>query len=231
MMMNIGTSGSDEASARPERFFGQNFRRWQQRMKFWLTTLGLFSVIESDPPSPDEEEPARSVVIESFKQKDYLCHGRILSALSDALFDVYCSTSSAKELWKSLDKKYNSKESGLEKYTVGKFLKFKMVEGKSVVEQTHEFQILIQGLAEGDMPIPKKLQVLSIIKKLPPSWEDFGMTLKHRRGKISLDDLMIVLNIEEEHQKQHKDDNKTMPIDFAPKVNVVVSSNKNKFKN
>ncbi|MQM16566.1 hypothetical protein Taro_049525 [Colocasia esculenta] len=58
-MVNVKASGSDEASAKPEKFFGQNFRRWQQRMKIWLSTLGLFSVIESDPPSTDEEEPAR----------------------------------------------------------------------------------------------------------------------------------------------------------------------------
>ena len=154
--MNDRVTGSDEASARPERFFGQNFRRWQQRMKFWLTTLGLFSVIETDPPSHDEEEPAYSAALQRFKQRDYLCHGRILFALSDALFDVYCSMASAKELWKSFDKKYNSEDSGLEKYTVAKFLNFKMVEGKSVVEQTHEFQVQIHGLTEWDMPLPEK---------------------------------------------------------------------------
>ena len=81
------------------------------------------------------------------------------------------------------------------------------------------------------MSLPEKFQVLSIIKKLPPSWEDFGMTLKHRRGKISLEDLMIALNIEEEHRKQHKNDDTRMPMDFIPKANVVVSSDKKKFKN
>ena len=55
-----------------ERFFWQNFRCWQQWMKFWLTTLGLFSVIETDPPSPDEEEPAYSAALQRFKQRDYL---------------------------------------------------------------------------------------------------------------------------------------------------------------
>lgn len=230
-MVNVKIPGSDEASAKPERFSGQNFKRWQQRMKFWLTTLGLFSVIDMDPPSTEEEEPARSAALESFRQRDYLCHGRILSALSDALFDVYCSTTSAKELWKSLDKKYNSEDSGLEKYTVGKFLNFKMVEGKSVVEQAHEFQILIHGLAEGEMLLPEKFQVLSIVEKLPPSWEDFGMSLKHRRGKISLEDLMIALNIEEEHRKQHKDGDKGLPMEFTPKANVVVASSPNQKKN
>ena len=52
------------------------------------------------------------------------------------------------------------------------------------------------------MKMPKKLQVMCIIEKLSRSWEDFGMVLKHRKGAISLDDLMRAIVIEEEHKKE-----------------------------
>lgn len=61
----------------------------------------------------------------------------ILLGLSNTLFDVYCTLqSTSKDLWDELDRKYNTEDHDLEKYAVSKFLKFKMKEGKSVVEQT-----------------------------------------------------------------------------------------------
>ena len=32
-------------SSKPKKFIGENFYCWQQQMKFWLTELGLISVI------------------------------------------------------------------------------------------------------------------------------------------------------------------------------------------
>ena len=42
----------DLSTIKPENFNGSFFRRWQSQVKYWLTTLGLFYVIElSDPKS------------------------------------------------------------------------------------------------------------------------------------------------------------------------------------
>ena len=38
-------ASSDNVSAKLDKFDGQNFRRWQNQMRFWLTTLGLISAI------------------------------------------------------------------------------------------------------------------------------------------------------------------------------------------
>ncbi|KAK4381525.1 hypothetical protein Sango_2959500 [Sesamum angolense] len=59
---------------------------------------------------------------------------------------------------------------------------------------------------------------MSIVDKFPKSWENFGMTLKHQKGRLSLDDLMIAISIEEEHRNQtHK-----MPVEHQPKANLIV---------
>ena len=52
---------------------------------------------------------------------------------------------------------------------MGKFLKFQMVESRPVGEQAHELILMIQGLAEADMKMPEKFQVMCIIEKLPKS--------------------------------------------------------------
>ena len=41
---------------RPEIFNGQNFKRWQQKMFFYLTTLNLGRFLTEDAPKPKEGE-------------------------------------------------------------------------------------------------------------------------------------------------------------------------------
>ncbi|KAL0462344.1 UNVERIFIED_CONTAM: hypothetical protein Slati_0122000 [Sesamum latifolium] len=135
------------------------------------------------------------------------------------LFDVYYSDSyTATSLWDELDRKYNSKEQGLEKYFVFKFMQYQMVEDKSVAEQTHEIINLEHALTDTEMKLPEKFLVMSIVDKFLKFWKNFGMTLKHQKGRLSLDDLMIAISIEEEHINQtHK-----MPIEHQPRANLIV---------
>ena len=204
----------------PEKFSGQHFKRWQHRMKIWFTTIGFISVLESDCPTLIENDPNSQKAIDEWNQRDRICHGCILLALSNVLFDVYSGSNAqtAKQLWEELDKKYNTEDLSLEKYSVAKFLKFQMVEGKSVSEQAHEFLLLLHGLADAEMKLPEKFQVMSIIEKFPKSWEDFGMSLKHRKGSLSLDDLLVAIAIEEEHRNQKP----IMPVE--PNANVMTTS-------
>ncbi|KAL9447410.1 hypothetical protein AB3S75_014972 [Citrus x aurantiifolia] len=41
---------------RPEKFNGQNFKRWQQKMFFYLTTLNLARFLTENAPKPKEGE-------------------------------------------------------------------------------------------------------------------------------------------------------------------------------
>ena len=41
---------------KPEKFNGQNFKRWQQNMLFYLTTLGLVRFLIDDPPTKKDDE-------------------------------------------------------------------------------------------------------------------------------------------------------------------------------
>ena len=42
---------------RPEKFNGTDFKRWQQKMLFYLTTLGLTKFLTEDAPEVGELEP------------------------------------------------------------------------------------------------------------------------------------------------------------------------------
>ncbi|XP_060178065.1 uncharacterized protein LOC132607997 [Lycium barbarum] len=103
---------------KPAKFTGANFKGWQQRMFFWLTTLGMQKFTSEDPPVPAADMPdnQKFMVTEAWKQADFLCKGYILSALEDDLYNVY---SAIEEDNKTADKRYR---------------KSSPIEGASVVE-------------------------------------------------------------------------------------------------
>ena len=45
----IGTAPINHGE-KPEKFSGLNFKRWQQKMLFYLTTLNLARFLTEDPP-------------------------------------------------------------------------------------------------------------------------------------------------------------------------------------
>ncbi|KAL2226878.1 UNVERIFIED_CONTAM: Retrovirus-related Pol polyprotein from transposon TNT 1-94 [Sesamum indicum] len=191
-------------------------------MKIWLTMKGLLSVIQVIRPEPTDTDP-KTAEIAQWTERDQINRGAILSALSNTLFDVYYSDSyTTKSLWDELDRKYNTEEQGLEKYSVFKFMRYQMVEDRSVAEQAHEIINLEHALADAEMKLLEKFLVMSIVDKFPKSWENFGMTLKHQKGRLSLDDLMIAISIEDEHRNQtHK-----MPIEHQSRANLIVGKQK-----
>ncbi|GKB18530.1 hypothetical protein Tco_0852453 [Tanacetum coccineum] len=123
---------------RPEKFNGQNFKRWQQKMFFYLTTLGLARFLKEtapqvEPPAEGQSSNAQAVqAVEAWKHSDFLCHNYVLNGLIDPLYNVYCKTTTAKELWESLKHKYKTKDAGTKKFVVASFLDYKMVDLKSV---------------------------------------------------------------------------------------------------
>ncbi|GJU97841.1 protein SRG1 [Tanacetum coccineum] len=131
----------------PEKFNGQNFKRWQQQMFLYLTTLGLVrflkeTVPQVEPPFEGQSSNAQVVqAVEEWKHSDFLCHNYVLNGLIDPLYNVYCKTTTVKELWESLERKY----------------KLRML-------------VLIHDIHAEGMTLCETFQAAAIIEKLPPSW-------------------------------------------------------------
>ncbi|KAL0402820.1 UNVERIFIED_CONTAM: Retrovirus-related Pol polyprotein from transposon TNT 1-94 [Sesamum radiatum] len=131
---------------------------------------------------------------------DFLCRNYILNGLSDTLYNVYSSAKTARALWESLEKKYKTEDAGLKKFIVGKFLEFKMVDSKTVMNQVQEFQMILHDLHAEGMTLSESFQVAAMIEKLPPLWKDFKNYLKHKRKEMGLEDLIVRLRIEEDNR-------------------------------
>ena len=69
---------------------------------------GLLLVIQVIRPELADTDPKTTEKVQ-WTERDQIGRGAILSALSNMLFDVYCSDSyTAKSLWDELDRKYNT---------------------------------------------------------------------------------------------------------------------------
>ncbi|XP_077245915.1 uncharacterized protein LOC143885588 [Tasmannia lanceolata] len=117
-----------------------------RKMRFFLTFLNLDYILNAPEPSPDEEEPARTHLSEKRKRDNYLCKGHILSCLSNQLFDVFFRIESAKELWETLEQKYLVEATGSKKHLIGKYFRYQMIDGKSIMDQVNEIQLIVSDI-------------------------------------------------------------------------------------
>ncbi|KAL5575820.1 hypothetical protein UlMin_017519 [Ulmus minor] len=187
---------------KPEKFSGLNFKRWQQKMLFYLTTLNLARFLtENAPVLKDNEQDIQTVsAVDAWKHSDFLCRNYVLNGLTDSLYNVYSDKKTAKELWESLDRKYKSKDARSKKFVVGWFLDYKMVDSKFVISQVQEIQVILHEIHVEGMYLSETFQVAVIIEKLPPAWKDFKNYLKRKRKEMSIEDLVVRLRIEEDNR-------------------------------
>jgi hypothetical protein len=75
---------------------------------------------------------------------DNLFRGAVIGALANKYVDSHLTCTSAKQLWDALDEKFGVSDAGNELYIMEQLFEYKMVENRSVVEQTHEIQALVK---------------------------------------------------------------------------------------
>ncbi|KAL2541592.1 Uncharacterized protein Adt_02570 [Abeliophyllum distichum] len=81
-----------------EKFIRLNFKRWQQKILFYLTTLNLALKLNQSEGNIQDVS-----AIEAWKHSDFLCCNYVINGLTDSLYNVYSTIKMAKELWESLD--------------------------------------------------------------------------------------------------------------------------------
>ncbi|KAK3028625.1 hypothetical protein RJ639_038398 [Escallonia herrerae] len=177
-----------------DRFDGNNYARWKDKMMFLLTALRISYILDpelSPPPEeprtsaegvpPDAEEFERVKKERKKREEDeLLCRGHILNGLSDRLYDLFTEIRSARDIWSALDYKYKAEEEGTNKYLIAQYFDFVMVDDKPVLEQGHALQVIVNKIRALKTSLPESFQVGAIIAKLPPSWKDYRKKLLHK---------------------------------------------------
>ncbi|RVW90101.1 Retrovirus-related Pol polyprotein from transposon TNT 1-94 [Vitis vinifera] len=163
---------------RLDRFDGSNFTRWQDKVRFLLTTLKISYILDptlAPLPEPKENDTPQVVAARKKRKEDELiCRGHILNALSDRLYDLYTNTNSAREIWEALENKYKAEEEGTKKFLISQYIDFKFFDEKPLLPQIHELQVIVNKLKVLKIELPEAFQVGAIVAKLPSSWKGYG---------------------------------------------------------
>nr|GEV01676.1 zinc finger, CCHC-type [Tanacetum cinerariifolium] len=103
-----------------EKFEGVDFRRWQKKIHFLLSSMSMVYVLTTPKPEDGGENP----IVEQVRRRpkwdnnDYVCRGLILNGMFGSLFDVNQNVETSKELWDTLEAKYMEEDASSKKFLV-----------------------------------------------------------------------------------------------------------------
>ncbi|GKF12143.1 hypothetical protein Tco_0050069 [Tanacetum coccineum] len=141
--MTNGESVKDMTSKfdKLEKFEGQDFRRWQKKMHFFLTTLKVVYVLITPSPVWSENKTLEATRKRmKWENDDYICRGHILN-----------------------------EDASAKKFLESNFMNYKMVDTRPVMEQYHEMLRILGQYTQHNLMMDEAISVAVIIDKLPPS--------------------------------------------------------------
>ncbi|GJR67185.1 zinc finger, CCHC-type containing protein [Tanacetum coccineum] len=146
--------------AKLDKFEEVDFRRWQKKMHFLLSSMSVVYVLTTPILDDGGDDPTVEQVRKRAKwdNDDYVCRGLILNGMSDPLFDIYQNVESSKELWDSLEAKYMAEDASSKKFFVNNFKNYKMTDSRPVLEQYNELLGILGRFTQHKMNMDEAIQ-------------------------------------------------------------------------
>ena len=123
-----------------------------------------------------------------------------MNLLADHRYVLYIIHDTANNVWDCVQNKYNTKEDVSKEFVVSRYLNYKMTDDKFVEEQSQELHNIAHEIFVEGMQLPKQVQIVVVIDKLPSTWKDFKNNLRQKTKEFV--SLITQLRIEEEARKQ-----------------------------
>ena len=175
-------------------FDGKNYVMWSDKIEFFLGQIGVdYCLTETVSP------PLRV-----YEKDNKTCRGMLLHYMTPSLYSIYAKLKTAKEIWEALKTKYGTDDFGTKKYACSRWLSFKMIDNKPVLDQVHEYENLCAEILAEGMKICDIFQANCLLEKLPPSWHSYVGSMKHKQKDFTLTELVSHIKVEEQNRIQNK---------------------------
>ncbi|XP_052205410.1 uncharacterized protein LOC127810136 isoform X1 [Diospyros lotus] len=182
-----------------ELFDGNNFKRWQKRVHSILDVQSVAYALSESKPN---EASVDAKLLDHWTYVNKVCRHTIISTLSNELFDVSYPFKEAKKNWDSMNAKCTAGDVGKEKFVIGKFYRWEMVDDKEIKAQINKCHKLLEDLKDENIMLQEEFLASLLIEKLPESWNDYKNQLKHKHKQLSVEDLVVHIIIEETNRKE-----------------------------
>ena len=106
------------------------------------------------------------VNIEAWAHVNKVCRHTILTTLSNELFGVYYTYKEAKVIWESMLTKYTTEDMGKQRFVIGNYYKWTMVDNKDIKLQIDEYHKLLEEVRVEKIELPEQFVVGLLIEKL-----------------------------------------------------------------
>ncbi|GJU61145.1 hypothetical protein Tco_1238911 [Tanacetum coccineum] len=148
-----------------DKFKGVDFRRWQKKMHFLISSMNVVYVLTS-PILEDGENATMDQIRRrnKWENDDYVCKGLILNGMPDPLFDIYQNFKSSKELWDSFKAKYMAKDASSKKFLISNFTNYKMTNSRPVMEQYNELLGILGRFTQHKINMDEVIQLGSHLR-------------------------------------------------------------------
>ncbi|GKD69078.1 zinc finger, CCHC-type containing protein [Tanacetum coccineum] len=187
-----------------DKFEGVDFRRWQKKMHFLLSSMSVVFVLTTPMPDDGGDNPTEEQVRKRAKWDN----------------DDY----------DSLEAKYMAKDASNKKFHVSNFINYKMTDSRPLLEQYNELLAILRRFIQYKINMDESIQVSCIIDKLSHSWKDFKHTLKHKKEELTLVELGSHLRFAESLKVQDNDKPKGNSVAGPSVVNMVKHNNSSRYK-
>ena len=149
---------------------------------------------------PDSSTTAKQV--DDWIHANKVCCHTLLSVLSKDLFGVYASYKEAKDIWDSLILKYTAEDIVKQRFVIGNYYCWEIIEGKDIKIQINEYHKLLEDIKAESIALPDEFVSELLIEKLLQSWTNYKQQLKHKHKQMSLSDLITHIIIEDTNRKK-----------------------------
>lgn len=184
-----------------EKFDGKgDFGLWKHKILCQLELMGLDSILTDGEVSTSDSTKAEDEEDESTDkgndkeskpdpkaaEKNRRVRSLLTMSLGDKILRKVMKEKTALDMWKALERSYQTKSLPNRIYMKQRFYSFKMEESKSLDENMDVFLKLVSDLASVQVNISEEDQAIFLLNSLPKAYEQMAHSLKYGKGKDTI---------------------------------------------